>query len=220
MHDLVIYGAGGLGREIAEVVRRINEQHYVWNFLGFVDDALSPPAPVWEGREVLGNMDFIRTFRGPLDVVLGIGSPQAKKRLYDELKACPHARFPNVIDRTAQITSPVHIGKGTVIFPLCFVSLNVSLGDFVYLNTGAYVAHDSRVGSFSSIMPHASISGNVVVGEETLIGAGASILQGKTVGSRSIVGMGGIVIDDVPDDSTAVGNPARPLGLEHRHTRS
>ena len=76
MHDLVIYGAGGLGREIAEVVRRINEQHYVWNFLGFVDDALSPPAPVWEGREVLGNMDFIRTFRGPLDVVLGIGSPQ------------------------------------------------------------------------------------------------------------------------------------------------
>ena len=68
MHDLVIYGAGGLGREIAEVVRRINEQHYVWNFLGFVDDALSPPAPVWEGREVLGNMDFIRTFRGPLDV--------------------------------------------------------------------------------------------------------------------------------------------------------
>lgn len=211
MHDLVIYGAGGLGREIAEVVRRINAQHYIWNLLGFVDDAASPTDPVWEDREVLGNVDFIRTFRGPLDVVLGIGSPQAKKRIYGELQACPHVRFPNVIDRTAQITSPAHIGKGVVVFPLCFVSLNVSLGDFVYLNTGAYVAHDSQVGSFSSVMPHASISGNVVVGEEVLIGAGASILQGKSIGSRSTVGMGGVVIDDVPHDSTTVGNPARPL---------
>ena len=38
MHDLVIYGAGGLGREVAEIVRRINERHRFWNLLGFLDD--------------------------------------------------------------------------------------------------------------------------------------------------------------------------------------
>ena len=38
MHDLVIYGAGGLGREVAEIVRRINERHRFWNLLGFLDN--------------------------------------------------------------------------------------------------------------------------------------------------------------------------------------
>ncbi|RRD65822.1 acetyltransferase [Fretibacterium sp. OH1220_COT-178] len=210
MHDLVIYGAGGLGREIAEVVRRINEQHYVWNLLGFVDD-VPHSGTIWRNLEVLGDIRFIRQFGKPLDVVLGIGAPSPKKRIYQKLKQCAHVHFPNVIDRTAQITAPARMGEGLVIFPMCFVSLNVALGHCVYLNTGAYVAHDSSIGSFGSVMPHASISGNVVIGEETLIGAGASILQGRTVGSRSTVGMGGIVIDDVPDDCVAVGNPAKPI---------
>ena len=73
------------------------------------------------------------------------------------------------------------------------------------------------MGDFSSIMPHVSISGNVIIGQETLIGAGASILQGKSVGARSIVGMGSVVIDDVPEERTVVGNPARPLPRKGPH---
>ena len=216
MRDLIVYGAGGLGREIAEVVRRINERHYIWNFLDFADD--SPKNGfVWKTFEILGDINFIRAFGKPLDVVIGIGSPKAKKTLYEKLKELPHVHLPLIIDPAAEITNPAGIGEGTVIFPLCFVSLNVALGRCVYLNTGAYVAHDSTVGDFSSIMPHVSISGNVIIGQETLIGAGASILQGKSVGARSIVGMGSVVIDDVPEERTVVGNPARPLPRKGPH---
>jgi len=210
MRDLIVYGAGGLGREIAEVVRRINERHYIWNFLGFADDSFRP-GPIWRTYKILGGIDFIRDFQGSLDVVLGICVPQVKKKLCEELERLSHVNLPNIIDPTAEITNPAGLGDGTVIFPMCFVSVNVTLGRCVYLNTGAYIAHDSFVGDFSSIMPHSSISGNVHIGEETLIGAGASILQGRTVGARSTVGMGGVVICDVPDGCTVVGNPARTL---------
>ena len=55
MHDLVIYGAGGLGREVAEIVRRINERHRFWNLLGFLDDGaeagtFSGGLPILGGR--------------------------------------------------------------------------------------------------------------------------------------------------------------------------
>ena len=38
MKDLVIIGAGGFGREVAEYVRVINEETPNLEFLGFIDD--------------------------------------------------------------------------------------------------------------------------------------------------------------------------------------
>ena len=38
MKDLVIIGAGDFGREIANVVERINCVKSEWNLLGFIDD--------------------------------------------------------------------------------------------------------------------------------------------------------------------------------------
>lgn len=43
------------------------------------------------------------------------------------------------------------------------------------------------------------------------IGTGATILGGITIGERAVVGAGSVVTRDVPDDTTVVGNPARPI---------
>ena len=59
------------------------------------------------------------------------------------------------------------------------------------------------------ISPNATLSGNVVVGTGTHIGSGAVSIQGIRIGKWCTIGAGTVVIRDVPDFSTVVGNPGR-----------
>ena len=43
------------------------------------------------------------------------------------------------------------------------------------------------------------------------IGSSATILCGVTIGEKALVGAGSVVTEDVPPDTTVIGNPARPL---------
>jgi acetyltransferase EpsM len=49
------------------------------------------------------------------------------------------------------------------------------------------------------------------------VGIGASVIQAVRIGRYSTVGGGAVVIDDVPDATTVVGVPARPLQGKHTH---
>jgi serine O-acetyltransferase len=48
-----------------------------------------------------------------------------------------------------------------------------------------------------------------VLGDDVFIGAGAKIVGGVRIGNRAKIGANAVVVDDVPDDATAVGVPAR-----------
>ena len=207
MHDLVIYGAGGLGREAAEVVRRVNERHRFWKFLGFVDDGEA--GGNLGDYALLGGMEFVKGFGRPLDVVVSIAKPSSKRRLYEELKSCPHVHLPNLIDGTAILPSHFTMGEGCIISPFCTLSIDDNIGNCVFLNTGTLIGHDTSLADFCTVMSNVNVSGNVTVGEGTLIGAGASILQGRRIGAHSTVGMGAVVMTDVPEGCTVLGNPAR-----------
>ncbi len=52
------------------------------------------------------------------------------------------------------------------------------------------------------------------VGDNVVFGAGAKVLGAIRVGDNAKVGAGSVVVADVPDDSTVVGNPGRPVLLE------
>jgi len=49
----------------------------------------------------------------------------------------------------------------------------------------------------------------VVIGDDCWIGGAAVICPGVTIGARCVIGAGAVVTKNIPDDSLAVGNPAR-----------
>lgn len=51
----------------------------------------------------------------------------------------------------------------------------------------------------------------ITIGEDCWIGGGAIICPGVTIGNRCIIGAGSVVTKDIPDDSIAVGNPAKVI---------
>lgn len=206
---LVIYGAGGLGRELSAWVR--HQPGYV--FVGFIDDFISTQARV--GRDaVLGGMDAVGRLAegGLLNVIVAIGDPVVKAEICADLSKYPVVfpimTHPSVImdDR-----SSVTIGAGTVIAAGCVLTTDIVLGRHVLLNLNTTVGHDTEVGDFASVMPGAQISGGVTIGERVLIGTGSCLLNEVTIGMESKIGAGAVVTHDIPAHCTAVGIPAKPL---------
>ena len=80
MKDIAIYGAGGFGREVACLIKRINEKEPTWNFIGFFDDGLVAGTNNEYGT-ILGGLGDLNSWDKPLDIVLAIGSPRVVEKI-------------------------------------------------------------------------------------------------------------------------------------------
>lgn len=212
MKDIVIYGAGGFGREVACLLKRINnEVESTWNLLGFFDDGVEAGISNEYGK-VLGNIDTLNSWDKPLSVVFAIGSPKVIELLFNKVDN-PNIDFPNIIapDTLFLDRENVRMGQGNVICSRCLISCNIEIGNFNTLNGYITVGHDSTIGDFNSIMPAVKISGGVTIGKRNFLGVNSVILQYKAIGNDTIIGASSVVLRNTKDGATYVGNPAKKI---------
>lgn len=200
-----IIGAGGHGREVAQVAIAAIRGGAPMALAGFFDDAPDLQLLRRLGLDWLGPVAAAADFDG--GVWLGLGSGELKRRLSTGLDAAPALKHP-----MADVGTDVELSEGAVVFAQTTVTTNVVVGAHAHVGRGAAVGHDSTVGAFASIMPLASVGGNVSLGEGCFVGTGAALRQGVSIGAGATVGMGAVVLKDVPAGATVIGNPARPLG--------
>lgn len=212
MKDIAIYGAGGFGRELACLLRRINEETSEdWNLIGFFDDGVAPGDGNEYGR-VLGGMETLNDWPTPLAVAFAIGNPKIVKLLYSKITN-DNISFPNIIapDTLFLDKNNVRMGKGNVICSRSLISCNVEIGDFNTLNGYITVGHDTKIGNFNTFMPAVKISGGVVMEDGNFCGVNSVILQYKTLSSEIIVGAGSVVMRNIKRPGTYIGNPAKKI---------
>jgi len=208
LKPLAIYGAGGLGREIAVMVEQINRQEPCWKLEGFYDDAIARGTVV-DGLPVMGGMDEVNRVATRTSLIIAIAVPSTRKAVVEKIDN-DQIDFPVLVHPLAIPGSESnYFGQGTIITAGCILTTGVVLGDFTIINLSSTLGHDVKLGSFSIVMPGCNISGNVTVGECSLIGTGAKILQNLTVGKNCIVGAGAVVTKSFGDGVTVVGVPGR-----------
>jgi sugar O-acyltransferase (sialic acid O-acetyltransferase NeuD family) len=216
--ELVIVGAGGLAREVAMVAERINALTREWRFLGFVDGSEQRLGESVGSSTIVGTDEWLANRREPTDVVVAIGQPHLRADVTRRIRGNCHLSFPNLIHPNVSIDATrVEFGIGNVITAGVALTCDIEVGDFNYFNLNVTVGHDVRIGSFDVLNPGANVSGGVVIGNQVLVGTGAQLLEGVDVRDRAIVGAGAVVVQDVAEDETVVGVPAKPL---HRSTHS
>lgn len=208
MPDLAIYGAGGLGREVAVMVRQMNEHTNRWNLVGFYDDGKKPGDKV-EGLRVLGGVKELNAIKSTLSVCIAMADPAVRKSTVSKITS-KLVNYPVLIHPRAITGDPGNeFGRGVIITADCILTTGIKLGDFVIVNLAVTIGHDVRIGNYSAIMPGTNISGNVKVGERTLIGTGSQILQNLTIGNNSIVGAASVVTKNFGNNVTIIGIPGK-----------
>lgn len=204
---ILIYGAGGLGKEVLSLVRALSD----FEPIGFIDDGLRKGTVV-KGLKVLGGLDFLNSNSPPVNLVLAVGDPSSKSML---IKLIDPSRvyFPVLIHPSVimQEEDGVSIAGGSIIAAGCILTTDITIGSHVLINLNTTIGHDVAIEHFSSIMPGVNVAGGVKIGEGALVGSGANILNGIQVGAFSKIGMGSVVIRDVAPDTTVAGVPAKIL---------
>jgi acetyltransferase-like isoleucine patch superfamily enzyme len=51
--------------------------------------------------------------------------------------------------------------------------------------------------------------GDIIIGDDVWLGFGVTVLDGVHIGNGAIIGAGSVVTKNIPEESIAVGNPAR-----------
>jgi sugar O-acyltransferase (sialic acid O-acetyltransferase NeuD family) len=206
---IVIIGAGGHGREVADILRH-QIPKLARALLGFVDDNPSLRGSIMDGLPVLGDWSWFRDNQkvNDVSVICAIGEPRVSRRIVARALELG-LEFANAVSMTCQVSEFSKVGRGVMMFSGVAVNTGAVIEDHCTLNLGATVSHDTKVGRHTNLNPGAHLAGNVTVGEGCYIGMGANILQGVSIGEWSIVGAGAVVTTDLPANVTAVGVPAR-----------
>ena len=209
--DIAIYGAGGFGREVACLIRRINEVQPTWNLVGFFDDNPDKKGqPISHFGKCFGGIEALNAWPTELAVAMAIGNSHTVKKVYDRITN-HMVSFPNLIDKSFYLVDPetLIMGFGNIIQGQGTASCDVTLGNFNVLNGSVFLGHDVSIGSFNTIMPAVRISGEVSIGSLNFFGVASIVLQQIKVGDNVRLGAGSVLMTKPRSGCLYMGNPAR-----------
>jgi len=213
MKDLIIIGAGDMGRETAWLVEGINEVKPEWNILGFVDDSDAVQGTMVDGLyPVLGKTDALSRYsEGEIYVICSISTPRIRKMIMERVLQQKNLQPATLIHPSVDIGRGTKIGKGCVLAHRCFLAIDVDVKDHVFLNTAVCVGHDTVIEDYCTVMSSTNLSGRVHLGTGTEIGAGTRIIPKINVCPNTVIGAGAVVVRDITESGTYVGVPVKKV---------
>lgn len=204
---LVILGAGGHAKVVLDTALLMRK----WSEIVFVDDFHNSENH-FMGIPLLGDSSLLGKSICPdqYDAVVAVGDNVVRGRMLNLAKELGFT-LPCLYHPSAIISQFATIGEGSVLFAQTVVNADAKIGRGAIINTASSVDHDSVLGDFVHISPGARLAGNTHVGDFSWVGIGSCTREGSTIGNHCIVGAGAVVLGDLPDNTTAVGIPAKAL---------
>jgi sugar O-acyltransferase (sialic acid O-acetyltransferase NeuD family) len=211
MGGLLIVGAGGHGKVVAEIAHNMGS----WGDIAFLDDHYPESSMVGNWR-ILGKSKGANPFREEYpEAVAAIGTNSIRLEVLKRM-AQGGFRFPVLMHPDASVSRFASIGAGTVICTQAAVVIDSRIGLGVIVNTGASIGHDCTLEDGVHVAPGVRLAGGVSVGECSWIGIGAIVKEFVRIGRGVIVGAGSTIIRDIPDGVTVVGSPGRIIRVHEK----
>lgn len=201
--DIFIFGAGGHAKVVLDAL----QLQSIYGVAGIFTDTSSESE--FLGIRILDTQENVKRYLGEVSKgIMAFGNIEARFRLCKELMSIGFD-FVNIMHPKVIVSSTANIGRGNFFAAGAIVNAYATIGDNCIINTGSIVEHDCILEDNIHMAPNSTICGNVRIGRNTLIGAGAIVVPGITIGENVVVGAGSVVLEDVPNNRTVVGVPAK-----------
>lgn len=165
MKKLIILGAGGYGRTVADMARQLGYN------VAFLDDGQTGPS-------ILGKCAEYRQFAdADTEFYPGIGNNQARlawiRRLREE-----NIPVATLIHPTAYVSPKAAVGTGTAVLPMAMIGTDVTIREGCIINMGAIVDHGCVLENGVHLAPGA------IVKAENRIPTGMKVESGEVIQNR------------------------------------
>jgi sugar O-acyltransferase (sialic acid O-acetyltransferase NeuD family) len=195
---LIIYGGGGHGKSLIDLVRALPGFHLA----GIVDDGLPEGSQVL-GVPVLGGADrlaeqYAQGIRLGANAVGGIGNLAPRLVVFERLAQAGFT-CPTVVHPAAYVEPSAQLSAGIQVFAHAYVGSAVSVGFGCIINTGAILSHDCTLEEYANLSPGAILAGGVRIGARSLVGMGVTINLGVKIGAGARIGNSATIKADVPE---------------------
>lgn len=208
MKNLIIIGAGGMGRTVYS--NALESVGYGEKFVvkGFIDDNLKALEGFPNYPPVIGT---IRDYQPQKNDVFVSSIGGASRRLCIEEIIRRGGEFMDLIHQTARLLTNVKMGKGNFIGAYTVIGNDAVVGNYNMIQAYTIIGHDAKIGNYNRIDTHVTCVGGTVIEDDVNIHTSAVISHNVVVETGAHVGALSFVIKKVKAGTTVMGNPAKKL---------
>lgn len=205
---MLIIGAKGLAKQI---LSSLDES--VYGEIVFFDDISSDIADsLYDRFRVIKSLDEAKKYFKEVSdkFVIGVGDVKVRAHLAEKFKSIG-GKLESFISSSSTVSKfEVSIGQGVVILQKSLIESSVNIGEGSLVNVNCIVTHDSKIGKYCELSPGVIICGECKISDYSSLGAGAVVLPRITIGKGAVIGAGAVVTEDISEEQTVIGIPAKP----------
>lgn len=209
---LILFGTG----KIAEVVHYYAANECGFEVAGFcVDDAFVQTDSFCE-KPVVALSKLVDQFPPSsygMFVAVGYHELNAlRKRKCEELSALGY-HLVSVIPKSSNLPTNVKTGTNCFIMPPAIIHPCVTIGNDVFVWSGAMIGHHSVIADHCWLTSNCSIGGNVTLGQQTFVAMNAVVSHSVEVGEKCFLGANTLVTKKLDDQQVVIAESSKPIRL-------
>ncbi len=208
-NPVIIFGANGLGKAAYEIFRSHGVDVY-----GLLDDNKALHGTEVDETTVLGKtMDdgFLKLIGKKCDAFVATDDNAERRSLTEMLNSRRKVMPVNAVHSRAVLAPSAILKHGTFVNSGAQIGAFAALGNHCIIHSNAVVDFEATLADFVQVGAGSIINHNVTVGEGAFIGSGATVVANVSIGAGARIGAGSLVIQDVPENTTVFGVPAKAV---------
>ncbi len=208
---VIIFGAGGIGIAAYEIFRSQDILIY-----GFLDDRKDFIGKEIDETQVLGRMDndgYLKFIGNKCEAFVASDDNEERKSIIVMLNDHRKVMPVNAIHKNSSIAPTANISYGIFIDDGAIIGANSKIGNHCIIRSGAIIENETTLADLVQVGAGVTIGAGVQIEKEVFIGTGAIVVPGISVGKNARIGAGSVVIENIANNVTVFGNPAKPVSV-------